>query len=488
MMRRRGIKSFTQPYATLPDAFYTPVVPEALVEGRLLAVNEALKAQLQLPLDEAGLKALACGEAGLPDCEPLAQKYTGHQFGFYNPELGDGRGVLLGVWQDEAGQRWDLHLKGAGRTPYSRRGDGRAVLRSSIREFLASEALAGLGIPTTRALSLAVSPEAVYRERVEPRATLIRIAKTHIRFGHFEWAAAQGKTTFETLLAYVVQHHFPQYLTASVEEQAEAVLQAICTATGEMIAHWQTVGFNHGVMNTDNMAILGETFDFGPFAFMDAFQLDFVCNLSDEQGRYAFNEQPKVGLWNCQVLAESFSHLLKPEQKEQGVSAYIDAYNRQFLQVMRKKLGWSASDEPEQAQSDKQLIAELLQRLDQSRVDYLNFWLKLQAWAERQTQADREALEALFSQPKLIQPWLAAYEQRLEQGENLSAMKHSNPQFILRNHQAQAIIDAAEAGDLSLFHKWLAILQAPYNERPEFIMDQAPPAPEMQGIRLSCSS
>ncbi|GAB6034681.1 protein adenylyltransferase SelO [Galenea microaerophila] len=483
--------TFHQPYATLPQHFYTVVQPEPLQSGELILTNERLRQQLQLPVDDKRLKALACGEAGLPNCEPLAQKYTGHQFGFYNPQLGDGRGVLLGEWVDPQGAAWDLHLKGAGRTPYSRQGDGRSVLRSSIREFLVSEALAGLGIPSTRALALACSNEVVYREQVEPRATLIRVAKTHIRFGHFQWAASQGEADFKQLLSYVVQHHFPDWQNLPVAQQAQKVLTAICRATGEMIAHWQAVGFNHGVMNTDNMSILGETFDFGPFAFLDDFQLDFVCNLSDSYGRYAFNEQPKVGLWNCQILAKSFHALLGESEQDLAVDAYIQAYNQHYLRLMRQKLGWTVAAEADKAEvdaQDKQLIAELLKRLDQSRVDGLNFWLKLQAWAEAPSEKHRLDLESLFSQPKLIQPWLQAYQERLQQGADIVQMKRVNPQFILRNSIAHSVISAAEQGDFAPLKQWLEILQSPFIERPEMASAQAAPERTQRGIRLSCSS
>jgi len=365
------------------------------------------------------------------------------------------------------------------------------VLRSSIRELLASEALAGLGIPSTRAL--ARSKENVYREQVEPRATLIRVAKTHIRFGHFQWAASQGEASFNALLAYVVQHHFLHLQSNALVEQAAEVLRSICAATGEMIAQWQAAGFNHGVMNTDNMSILGETFDFGPFAFMDDFQLDFVCNLSDDQGRYAFNEQPKVGAWNCQVLAQSFAFLLNEKAQEQAVEAYVSAYNHHFILLMRRKLGWTvegadAEEVDEICQQDKQFIAELLQRLDQSQVDWMTFWLKLQAWALEPSEVNRSDLESLFSQPKLIQPWLTAYQKRLEQGADLAQMAQANPQFLLRNSIAQEVITAAEQGDVAPLKKWLKVLQSPFDLHPEMAAYQSPPEPEKKGLRLSCSS
>jgi uncharacterized protein YdiU (UPF0061 family) len=479
---------FSQPYLSLPASFYQRIAPEAMQGGRLLSLNEALRDALNLPLSDEAIEALTTGQAGLPNCEPLAQKYNGHQFGYYNPQLGDGRGVLLGQWTDKRGQHWDFHLKGAGRTAYSRQGDGRAVLRSVIREYLGSEALAGLGIPTTRALSLAVSQEAVYREQVEPRSTLLRVAKTHIRFGHFEWAGQQGKETFETLLKFVVAQYFPQWQNLSVAEQAEAVLKQACEATAEMVAGWQSVGFNHGVMNTDNMSILGETFDFGPFAFLDDCQLGFICNHSDTEGRYAFHQQPKVALWNCQVLAGAFATILEEPVLDDALNAYVQCYNNNYQQKMRMKLGLTPSSEPKEGY-DKQLVGELLQRLDQSRVDYPLFWPALAKWLS----GDAKPLEALFSQPKLIADWLKRYQQRAElegvsQPEIAHRVKSSNPTVVLRNYIAQEIIEAAQENDLAPLERWLKALQSPFEAHPDLAAYQKAPTLAQKGIQLSCSS
>ncbi|MBP6384121.1 MAG: YdiU family protein, partial [Aeromonas sp.] len=280
-----------------------PVAPQPLREPRLLHLNQGLLRELGLDgIGEADW--LACCGLGqpLPGMQPVAQVYAGHQFGGYSPRLGDGRALLLGEQLAPDGQRWDLHLKGAGKTPFSRFGDGRAVLRSSIREYLASEALHALGIPTTRALVLVGSDEPVYREQVESGATVLRTAPSHLRFGHFEYFAWSGQgEKIPALINYLLRHHFPE-LESGAELFAEVVRR-----TARLIAKWQAAGFCHGVMNTDNMSLLGLTLDYGPYGFIDAYVPDFVCNHSDPGGRYALDQQPAVGYWNLQKLAQALA-------------------------------------------------------------------------------------------------------------------------------------------------------------------------------------
>jgi len=279
-MAKSYTAKFQQNYIELPDSFYAKINPEAMQNASLIHYNKTLCDELGIELSEQVLFDMTTGQSFPEGLEPLAQKYTGHQFGYYNPDLGDGRGVLLGQITDNQKQNWDIHLKGSGRTPFSRRGDGRAVLRSAVREYLIGEALHALGVPTTRCLSICNSPEPVQREQIETRATYIRIAKTHIRFGHFEWLAQKGNIEEQQQLAdHVIESVYPelQSITDS-KERYDKLLKSITRNTASMIAGWQSVGFCHGVMNTDNMSVAGDTFDFGPYAFLDDCQIHYICN------------------------------------------------------------------------------------------------------------------------------------------------------------------------------------------------------------------
>lgn len=471
---------FVNRYPELPSDFYSEVFPESMPNAKLLQVNRALKEQMGCSLTDADLLRLLSGEAGLLDCMSVAQKYTGHQFGYYNPDLGDGRGVLLGQMCDENNVCWDIHLKGAGRTPYSRRGDGRAVLRSTIREYLASEALHGLGIPTTRALALAVSDEQVRRELLEPRATLLRVTQSHIRFGHFEWARTQGEDSFDALLNKVLDWHYPEL--KSTDSPVAELLKTICERTAKMIAAWQSVGFNHGVMNTDNMSILGETFDFGPYAFMDDFQIGYICNHSDDNGRYAYNEQPKIGLWNCQVLASTFQPLLTETELEAAINGYIDTYNQAYLKKMMLKLGCQT-----QQDGDKELVAELLILMDAQRVDFSVFFRRLSLW----NGPEEAALFDLLSQPKQFAPWFEKYRRRLvfeDEVQVRQVILSANPSMVLRNYIAQEIIESVSQGDMAVLDFWLPKLQNPFESYSGLEEYEAPPSLVQKGIQLSCSS
>lgn len=468
---------FIQHYLELPADFYHPMSAEILPNAHLVALNRDLIEQQHITLSDEQILRIASGQ--LPnDLTPLAQKYTGHQFGYYNPDLGDGRGVLLGQWQTPNGQTFDWHLKGAGRTPYSRRGDGRAVLRSVIREYLASEYLHALGVPTTRALAIVSGNESVWREALEPRAMMLRVTESHIRFGHFEWAASQSPQHFKTLADFVLKHHYPHLL-----DQAQpyvSLLEEVCRRTARMIAHWQTVGFNHGVMNTDNMSILGETFDFGPYAFMDDFKIGYICNHTDSDGRYAYNEQPNVGLWNCQVLAQAFEALIPSEDTRRiALDEYVISYNKHYLDLMRAKLGLQ-TEQP----NDKILIAELLICLDKHQVDFHVFMRSL---------ADLDTPHETWPQTDDYQAWLQKYTQRLTQetaseSERRALMQKTNPALVLRNYIAQHIIEQAENGDNHIVDTWRQWLASPFEEQAEWQKWTQPPHSHLKGQRLSCSS
>ncbi|KUJ72580.1 YdiU family protein [Thiomicrospira sp. WB1] len=492
--------SFQSRFTQLPSDFYQFNAPEPMQNGRLVGVNAALREQLGLTLSDEGLLALASGQLTHPELaeaglRPLAQKYTGHQFGYYNPHLGDGRGLLLGEWLAPDGQVWDLHLKGAGRTPFSRNGDGRAVLRSSIREYLASEALHGLGVPTTRALAIASSDEAVQREILEPRATLLRVTPSHVRFGHFEWAARKNATARDALLGFVVDHYFPQAQGKSLKHQAWYLLQQVCERTARLIAHWQAVGFNHGVMNSDNMSILGETFDFGPYAFFDDFQMGYVCNHSDTEGRYAYNEQPSIGHFNCALLADALGAYLSEEDQKKALDDYVNEYNRVALAQMLVKLGLAPTPQDrnrpdaEVQKGDRALVADVFILMDQQRVDHSLFFRRL-AWLGTEREPE---LMALLAEPDAFADWFAALQQRvtdagLSQHDWQARIRAANPSIVLRSYIAQEIIDAAEKGDEVPLMQWTQALQHPFDDHVELADYQQPPKPAQKSMVLSCSS
>jgi hypothetical protein len=479
-------------YSQLPGHFYSRIQLEPLHDARLLHQHSGLLAELGLSLSAESLLHLTSGQTLPEGCEPLAQKYTGHQFGYYNPDLGDGRGALIGQCYDAHRQLRDLHLKGCGQTPYSRRGDGRAVLRSAIREYLGGEALFQLSIPSTRALALCHNNEPVRREQLEPRASYVRVAQTHVRFGHFEWLAQQqDREGFIALADYVIDTLYPELLELNANERYGALLSAICERTAELIAGWQSVGFCHGVLNTDNMSVAGETFDFGPYAFMDDCQLHYVCNHSDSEGRYAYSQQPSIGLWNCQVLAQAFSLLLPEQALHTAIDLYVTTYNASYLTRMRAKIGLLMAHP-----GDRDLVADLLRLMDQSRVDFQHLFLQL-----AECDAPAACLQHLnarlgipASDSDAWQAWLNRYFTRrtLESsaGSGPALMRRNTPRFVLRNYINQEIIAAVERGDTRLLNACFQALQSPYellDELPAHYYE--PPQHAWQkSMALSCSS
>lgn len=464
----------------LPET-YAHVTPSPLREPHWVCWNQALADDLALPAepDEQVLKA--CSGAGLFEgTQPIAQKYAGHQFGVWNPDLGDGRGLLLGEWVDASGQYWDFHLKGAGKTPFSRFGDGRAVLRSSIREFLASEALHALGIPTTRALALVGSNEPVQREVLERGAMLTRVARTHIRFGHFEWFAFSEQTEqLERLTEYTIHHHFPDCLEE--RDPTAAFFVHVVDRTARLMAHWMANGFCHGVMNTDNMSIIGDTFDYGPYAFLDATRPDFVCNHTDVQGRYAFNRQPDIAFWNLQCLAQALVSQTDQSALKDALQTYASTYNAQFLTLMGERLGiaWADSD-------DQELISEWMQLLASEASD---FHLSFRRLADRPVEAWSE-LDDDYVDRDRFRHWRQALAERLtyepDQGRPLAQAR--NPVTVLRTHLAQEVIEAAERGDSVPMRAYLEALQSPFEHRDAWKHWGEAPPENTVARPLSCSS
>ena len=464
---------------------YTALNPTPLTGGRLLYHNAPLATSMGLDseLFAGNGHDVWHGAALLPGMQPLAQVYSGHQFGVWAGQLGDGRGILLGEQRLDDGSKLDWHLKGAGLTPYSRMGDGRAVIRSSVREFLASEALHHLGIPTTRALTLSIGDEPVYRETTERGAMLMRISPSHLRFGHFEhFFYSQQQEKVQQLADYAIRHHWP-HLEAEADRYQQWFTD-IVLRTARLIALWQSVGFAHGVMNTDNMSILGLTIDYGPFGFLDDYQPDFICNHSDYQGRYSFENQPMIGLWNLNRLAHALSGLLTTEQLRTALSAYEPELMRVWGERMRAKLGLLT-----QQSNDNEILTDLLALMTQEHSDYT---LTFRLLSETQQAESRSPLRDEFIDREAFDGWYQRYRSRLmdeqvSDTERQAVMKAANPAVILRNYLAQQAIEEAERGEQGALARLHQALQQPFSDETAAEYRQRPPD-WGKTLEVSCSS
>jgi uncharacterized protein YdiU (UPF0061 family) len=480
---------FDNTYARLPPGFSVRVPPSPFREPRLESVSPEALRLLDLDPSEACRPEFVeafSGTRPLPGMEPIATVYAGHQFGVYVPRLGDGRALLLGEVRNAAGERWELNLKGSGLTPFSRMGDGRAVLRSTIREYLCSEAMHGLGIPTTRALCIIGGSEKVFREEVETGAMLIRMAPSHVRFGTFEFFHhTEQHAHVATLADYVLTQHFP-HLQGEKERYARFFTEVV-ERTARLVAEWQAVGFAHGVLNTDNMSILGLTLDYGPFGFLDDFEPGFICNHSDDHGRYAFNKQPRIALWNLACLGEALLTLITEEQAQQALGAFAPAFNARFVARMREKLGLR-----EPREEDVNLLEALFARMGEARVDYTRFFRML-ARFDSSPGARNEPLRALFTDGEGFDAWASDYRARLAlessvDAERRSRMERANPKYVLRNYLAQTAIARAQEGDFSEVNRLLRVLSRPFDEHPEHEDCAAPPPAWGKHLAVSCSS
>ena len=486
---------FSNSYARLGPAFRTSVAPTPLQAPHLICFNPDAAACIGLdPAEAARPEFLAWfnGEHRLPDCEPVAMLYAGHQFGHFVSQLGDGRAIILGEVRGTDGRPWELQSKGAGPTPYSRNGDGRAVLRSTMREYLCSEAMHALGIPTTRALCMAGSGEEVYRERIERGALLLRLAPTHVRFGSFEVFYYRNQfRQLQQLADYVIEHHYPELQEA--HNPYLALYREVVERTARLLAQWQLVGFSHGVMNTDNMSILGLTLDYGPFGFMDAYEPGFVCNHSDHTGRYAFDRQPDIALWNLSALGQALLPLLDadPEAAADQATAqferYQEVFNACYEAGLRAKLGLRAA-EPD----DRQLAEDFLALLATDARDFTLSFRRL-AGFDSGAGADNSGLRDQFLDRAAFDAWAARYRDRLRREDSgdaarRTAMNRVNPRYILRNYLAQQAIEQAEAGDYGEFERLFRILQRPFDEQPEHEAYAAEPPDWARAITVSCSS
>ncbi len=481
---------FSNSFARLPDAYYSRVAPTPFESpARLLHFNARLADELGLdPAVQHDPRFLAAfsGRELLAGMEPIAMLYAGHQFGHYVRQLGDGRAILLGEISAGHGKRWELQLKGSGQTPYSRAGDGRAVLRSSIREYLAGEALHGLGIPTTRALCLVGADDEVYREQIETGAMITRVAPSHVRFGSFEvFYYREQYDRIGTLADYVIDTHYPEF--AGAPDRHFKFLETVIARTARLLAQWQAVGFAHGVMNTDNMSILGLTLDYGPYGFLEGYNPGFICNHSDHHGRYAFDRQPAVGLFNLSCLAQTLLPLIELEAAQAALARYWDEFTAHYHALMAAKIGAANSDARTLA-----LLDELLAQMQQSSVDYTLLFRAL-GEVERDTDMPVTTLRDRFIDRERFDHWLSDYRHWLRANarpdpERRVAMMQVNPKYILRNYLAQIAIDQAGRGDCSEIDALFTVLAAPFDEHPGF-EHYANPPPEWAGaIQVSCSS
>jgi uncharacterized protein YdiU (UPF0061 family) len=481
--------SWNHRFAELGPAFFTELRPTPLPAPYPVSVNRPLAAELGLDADaiasDPGVQSFT-GNLSLPGSRPLASVYSGHQFGVWAGQLGDGRAILLGELQTPAGGQ-EIQLKGSGLTPYSRMGDGRAVLRSSIREYLGSEAMHGLGIPTTRALCVTGSDQPVRREEIETAAVVTRVAPSFIRFGHFEhFSAREQYGELRQLADFVIDRFYPECRTTDrlAGNPYAALLERVSERTAAMVAQWQAVGFCHGVMNTDNMSILGLTIDYGPFQFLDGFDPGHICNHSDEQGRYAYNRQPNVAYWNVFCLGQALLPLI--EDQELAIAAlesYKTVFPRELEGRMRAKLGL-ADAQP----GDRELVEATLKLLAAERVDYTIFWRRLSRYVAGEPQA---LVGDLFLNSQDFQAWLRLYEQRLPPESRASAaleMLRTNPKYVLRNHLCEIAIRQAKLKDYSELETLLALAQAPFEEHPGHDDKAGFPPDWASHIEISCSS
>ncbi len=491
-MANRSLETlaFDNTYARLPEAFYAKLNPTPFSEPpHLVSFNPSAAALIDLDPDQAKRPEFAGvfgGSLLVPGMEPLAMLYSGHQFGVYVPQLGDGRAILLGEVKNERGERWDLQLKGAGLTPFSRDGDGRAVLRSTIREYLCCEAMHGLGIPTTRALCIVGSEHQVYREQVETGATLVRMAPSHVRFGTFEIFYYRKQYELLKILAdYVIEQHFPHL--APVGDKYARLFDEVVDRTAKLVAQWQAVGWAHGVMNSDNMSILGVTLDYGPFGFMDDYDPGFICNHSDHNGRYAFNQQPFIGLWNLSCLAQALLPLVPKEELKAALDRYTPIHQERYLELMRLKLGLEGG-RPE----DESLANDLLVLMAQSQADYTNVFRALGGFRAA-AREQNDSLRDYFVDRGTFEGWAARYGARLREQTGTDAdrrerMNRVNPKYVLRNYLVQTAIEKAQQKDFSEIDRLLTLLHNPYKDQPGMDAYAAPPPNWGKHLAVSCSS
>jgi len=476
-----GSIAFDNSYARLPERFFAPVEPAPASDPRLIRVNAPLAARLGIDADwlssPRGLAALA-GLEPVVGAQPVAMAYAGHQFGNFVPQLGDGRAVLLGEVTGTDGVRYDIQIKGSGKTPFSRGGDGQAAIGPVLREYLVSEAMAALGVPTTRALAALTTGDEVFRERVLPGARIARVAQSHVRVGTFQFFTVREDIDAVRQLAdYVIDRHYPAARKA--ERPALALLEAVVARQAELVAHWQAIGFIHGVMNTDNVSIAGETIDYGPCAFMDEFHPSTVFSSIDRNGRYAYRNQPGVAQWNMATFAQCLLPLIDADEDraielaQEAVNGFAVIYEREYLGRFRAKLGLSASEE-----GDPDLVGNLLALMTETRAD---FTLTFRALADA-VAGDPETLRGILGGHSDFEAWLDAFDARGAREDasadaRAAAMRTVNPLYIPRNHLVEEAISAALEGDYGPFEQMMEVLATPFEAQEGRERHAAPPAP-----------
>ena len=468
---------FDNTYARLPERFFAKQEPARVPEPRLIRLNRDLAAKLSIEthwLESADGVAVLAGNAIPEGAEPIAQAYAGHQFGGFSPQLGDGRAVLLGEVIDVEGARYDLQLKGSGRTPFSRGGDGKSALGPVIREYIVSEAMAALGVPTTRALAAVATGERVMRQEGPLLgAVFTRVAASHIRVGTFQYFRARNDIEALGLLAdHAIARHYPE--AAEAGDSYVALLESVATAQADLIAKWMSLGFIHGVMNTDNTAISGETIDYGPCAFMDAFHSRCVFSSIDSGARYAWCNQPNIGLWNLTRFAETLLPLLSEDPSkatkiaEAALTGYPERFGGQYIACFRAKFGLP----PE---APVELINECLDLLGAQEVDFTLFFRQLTRVAGGE---DSTTLTAMFPSRQPFEAWLGKWRSATDPATHLADMHAANPIRIPRNHRVEQAIQSAYAGDFAPFHRLVDALAAPYADQVEYADLETPPRPE----------
>ena len=486
---------FDNSYASLPERFYSRLAPARVSSPRLVRLNEQLARRLNLDPDALsspeGVAVLA-GNRVPERADPLAMAYAGHQFGRFVPQLGDGRAILLGEVIDRDGVRRDIQLKGSGRTPFSRNGDGRAALGPVLREYIVSEAMAALGIPTTRALAAVTTGETVWREGPLPGAVLTRVARSHVRIGTFQFFAARGDVEATRHLAdYVIARHYAEAAQAS--NPYLALLNLVVARQADLVAQWALIGFIHGVMNTDNMSIAGETIDYGPCAFMDTYHPETVFSSIDHFGRYAYGNQPRVAQWNLARFAETLLPLLAEDENEAvaaaqaAIGAFLPRFEEAFSAGLRRKLGLLRAKP-----ADTPLAKDLLDRMAANGADFtLTFRLLCDAAGSA---AKDDEVRRLFNDPGAFDDWSGRWRERLsaeggDAAERLAVMRSANPAFIPRNHLVEEAITAAQDhGDFGPFETLLKVLAAPYDDQPAFSRYAEPPRPDQVVHQTFCGT
>lgn len=485
--------TFDNSYARLPQPFFARTKPAVVPAPTLVRLNEGLCKELALDatwLASSDGVAMLAGNKLPESADALSMAYAGHQFGGFNPQLGDGRAILLGEVRDRNGIRRDIQLKGSGRTAYSRGGDGKATVGAILREYMLSEAMFALGIPTTRALAAVTTGEFIDRDTLMPGAILTRVAQSHVRVGTFQFFSAKDdRASLMRLADYVIERHCPH--ANDTKNPAFALLEYVVERQAELIARWMQVGFIHGVMNTDNMQIAGETIDYGPCAFMDDFHPQCVFSSIDRNGRYAWNQQPIIGKWNLSRLAEALLPILSPDVQtalnlaKQALDGFDVRYNKNYIAGFKRKLGFVEAD-----QGDEKFIASTTDALAKGEVDFTHFFRHLTKVAAGESD---DNLVALFSKPSKARSWLALWHKRIAQESTTAEMRTAimqgvNPIFIPRNHRVEEAIADALRGDFQTFHEFTQVLSNPYGEQPDKVQYEQAPLEEEKVRETFCNT